>query len=86
MRRSGYRPLWLVGQETEVDLVLEADGDFEELTCVGLYDVADINVHNLTVSDIHTYYVVAHQPVLVHISSCPVPWTWAGTASASSTP
>ncbi|MEU5596466.1 polymorphic toxin-type HINT domain-containing protein [Streptomyces sp. NPDC020298] len=45
-----------------------------QVTAVQRWTVLQTTVHNLTVKDLHTYYVVAGEtPVLVHNSSCSVP-------------
>ncbi|HVF06312.1 MAG TPA: polymorphic toxin-type HINT domain-containing protein [Frankiaceae bacterium] len=48
------------------DLVLEADGDLEPVVALRRFDVVRATVFNLTVADIHTYYVQFGEPVLVH--------------------
>ncbi|MFD4538885.1 polymorphic toxin-type HINT domain-containing protein [Streptomyces bauhiniae] len=44
-----------------------------QITAVARWTVLTATVHNLTVSELHTYYVLAGQtPVLVHNSNCPL--------------
>lgn len=56
------------------DRLLQADGGLAPVESVRLYDVSDATVHNLTVAGLHTYYVLADEPVLVHniSGSCPI--------------
>lgn len=70
---TGGHPFWIDGrgwtdaeQIKPGDLVLEADGDIEPVTAIHRYEAAHATVHNLTIADIHTYYVYAGEPVLAH--------------------
>jgi hypothetical protein len=65
--------VWVdAGDLTVGDALLEADGTTELVTA--LSEVSrSATVHNLTVADIHTYFVVVGDaPTLVHNSSCTV--------------
>ena len=49
-------------------------GTYVQITAITRWTAHTATVHNLTVSDLHTYYVVAgNTPVLVHnTGACPV--------------
>ncbi|MEU8763863.1 ricin-type beta-trefoil lectin domain protein, partial [Streptomyces sp. NPDC048659] len=54
-----------------------SSGTHVQVTSVARWTAPDATVHNLTVSDLHTYYAMAGPaPVLVHNDSCP---TYVGT-------
>lgn len=70
---TGVHPFWVDGQgwvDAEDlwpgDLLREADGDLVKVLSVRMWDQADTRVYNFTVGDLHTYYVLADEPVLVH--------------------
>lgn len=67
-------PFWIVGRGwidaselSHGDLLVQSDGDRQAVAAVRRYAEAGRHVHNLTVADLHTYYVVAgDESVLVH--------------------
>jgi len=70
---TANHPFWVAGRgwvdagDLEVgDRVLEADGGLEAVTGLRTYVVSSATVHNLSVAGLHTYYVMAGEPVLVH--------------------
>mgnify|MGYP002624665295 CR=1 FL=1 len=74
---------WIDARDLQVgDIVLADDGQQLTIDNVKPYSLADQVVHNLTVDDLHTYYVVAgSESVLVH--NCKAnPWTTAATSHA----
>ncbi|MEV0119500.1 hypothetical protein AB0H77_40650 [Streptomyces sp. NPDC050844] len=49
-----------------------SDGATPRITATKAWTAPSQRVHNLTVADLHTYYVMAGDtPVLVHNSNCP---------------
>ncbi|MFC4110967.1 polymorphic toxin-type HINT domain-containing protein [Nonomuraea zeae] len=63
---------WVTAAELRAGMLLRTSaGTYAQITDVRAW-TASQRVHNLTVDDLHTYYVVAGAtPVLVHNSSCP---------------
>ncbi|MEU6935658.1 polymorphic toxin-type HINT domain-containing protein [Streptomyces rubiginosohelvolus] len=80
IKTTGNHPFWVPDLKEWVDAaelrsgqsLLNSDGSLERIASVKNWSqVAE--VHNLTVEDLHTYYVLAGQtPVLVHNSNCDV--------------
>jgi hypothetical protein len=70
---TGIHPFWVDGRgwTDAEDLypgeqLRQADGDLVAVRAVRMWDQADTRVYNFTVADLHTYYVLADEPVLVH--------------------
>jgi hypothetical protein len=73
---TGIHPFWVDGRGwTDAqdlypgDQLRQADGDLVAVQAVRIWDQADTRVYNFTVADLHTYYVLADEPILVHNAS-----------------
>ncbi|MFE3457705.1 polymorphic toxin-type HINT domain-containing protein [Nocardiopsis aegyptia] len=73
-------PFWVLerGWVDAIDLqpgswLRTSSGAWAQISAVDAYTVPDQRVHNLTVNDLHTYYVlVGDTPILVHNADCVV--------------
>ncbi|MFD3352992.1 polymorphic toxin-type HINT domain-containing protein [Streptomyces fradiae] len=80
MTTTDHHPFWSESDRAWVDAgdltpgttLRTSHGDQVEIKSVRVYD-KEQDTYNLTVADVHTYYVLAGQtPVLVHNSNCGV--------------
>lgn len=74
---TGDKGTWTdAGQLAPGDALRTDAGASAEVGATRAWATPEQRVHNLTIADFHTYYVVAGEtPVLVHNASCPIGWT-----------